>query len=103
MGVTQPRRVAAVALARRVGEELNVRKQRHVSHQVSNATGRYVCVSFDHVHLAQIRYDSNVTSSTRVKFMTDGILLKEIQNDFLLKKYSVIVLDEAHERTLNTG
>ncbi len=50
----------------------------------------------------QIRYDSQVTSDTKIKFMTDGILLKEIQQDFLLRKYSVLILDEAHERNLNT-
>lgn len=45
-----------------------------------------------------IRFEGNVTEETRIKFMTDGVLLKEMQNDFLLKKYSVIILDEAHER-----
>jgi ATP-dependent RNA helicase DHX37/DHR1 len=50
----------------------------------------------------QIRYESRVKESTQIKFMTDGILLREIQQDFLLKKYSVLILDEAHERNLNT-
>jgi ATP-dependent RNA helicase DHX37/DHR1 len=50
----------------------------------------------------QIRYDTQVTAETRIKFMTDGILLREIQQDFLLKKYCVLILDEAHERNLNT-
>lgn len=45
-----------------------------------------------------IRFEGNVTEETRIKFMTDGVLLKEMQSDFLLKKYSVIILDEAHER-----
>lgn len=50
----------------------------------------------------QVRYDSAVSKATRMKFMTDGILLREIQSDFLLNKYSAIIIDEAHERSLNT-
>lgn len=85
IGVTQPRRVAAVSTARRVAEELNVDfgKHGHVGYQ--------------------IRYDAeHVGDRTRVKFMTDGILLKEIQQDFLLRQYSILLLDEAHERNVNT-
>lgn len=80
IGVTQPRRVAAVAVSKRVAEELNAP---------------------DHVAY-QIRHDSQVQASTRIKFMTDGVLLREIQHDFLLRKYSAVVLDEAHERNINT-
>jgi ATP-dependent RNA helicase DHX37/DHR1 len=52
----------------------------------------------------QIRYDSAFFSKdkTKIKFMTDGILLKEIETDFLLRRYSVIIIDEAHERSLNS-
>jgi ATP-dependent RNA helicase DHX37/DHR1 len=50
----------------------------------------------------QVRHRRAVNESTRIKFMTDGILLRELQSDFLLSAYSVVVLDEAHERTLNT-
>jgi ATP-dependent RNA helicase DHX37/DHR1 len=50
----------------------------------------------------QVRYDRAVGSGTAVKFMTDGILMREVQDDFLLRKYSVVVIDEAHERSLNT-
>ncbi|KPP62454.1 putative ATP-dependent RNA helicase DHX37 [Scleropages formosus] len=50
----------------------------------------------------QIRYEGNVTSDTKIKFMTDGVLLKEIQKDFLLQKYRVIIIDEAHERSVYT-
>lgn len=85
VGVTQPRRVAAMSTAKRVAQELNVPfgKEGHVGYQ--------------------IRYDAeHVGPDTRIKFMTDGILLKEVQNDFLLKKYSAILLDEAHERNVNT-
>jgi ATP-dependent RNA helicase DHX37/DHR1 len=87
IGVTQPRRVAAVATAKRVAEELNVAfgggPKGHVGYQ--------------------IRYDAaHVGDKTRIKFMTDGILLKEIQQDFLLRQYSILLLDEAHERNVNT-
>lgn len=81
IGITQPRRVAAVSMAQRVSTELNVPAAK-VAHQ--------------------IRYDATVKSHTAIKFMTDGILLREMANDFLLTKYSVVVVDEAHERTVNT-
>ncbi len=50
----------------------------------------------------QIRYDATVSSNTSIKFMTDGVLLRELATDFLLTKYSVIIIDEAHERSMNT-
>ena len=50
----------------------------------------------------QIRYDATVSPSTSIKFMTDGVLLRELATDFLLVKYSVIIIDEAHERSMNT-
>lgn len=50
----------------------------------------------------QIRYDATVSPQTSIKFMTDGVLLRELANDFLLNKYSVIIIDEAHERSINT-
>lgn len=81
IGVTEPRRVAAVAMSQRVAKEMNL-SQRVVSYQ--------------------IRYEGNVTEETRIKFMTDGVLLKEIQKDFLLLKYKVVIIDEAHERSVYT-
>ncbi|CDS09619.1 hypothetical protein LRAMOSA10979 [Lichtheimia ramosa] len=81
IGVTQPRRVAAVSMAKRVGHELNLSNQE---------------VSY------QIRYDATTSSKTRIKFMTDGVLLRELSQDLLLTKYSVLIIDEAHERNLNT-
>ena len=81
IGVTQPRRVAAVSMAKRVGEELG------------DAQGK---VSY------QIRFDTSVSDRTAIKFMTDGILLREISNDFSLSKYSVLIIDEVHERSTNT-
>lgn len=51
----------------------------------------------------QIRGDaSRIHATTAIKFMTDGILLQELKRDFLLRQYSVVILDEAHERNLNT-
>src|SRR5699024_4836543 len=50
----------------------------------------------------QIRFESTASSKTAIKFMTDGILLREIAEDFSLSKYSIIVIDEAHERSVNT-
>lgn len=81
IGVTQPRRVAAVSMAKRVGDELG------------EHAGK---VSY------QIRFDSTVSSNTAIKFMTDGVLIREIAKDFSLSKYSVVVVDEAHERSVNT-
>ncbi|KAK1281122.1 putative pre-mRNA-splicing factor ATP-dependent RNA helicase [Acorus gramineus] len=82
IGVTQPRRVAVLATAKRVSFELGLRLGREVGFQV--------------------RHDKKIGIDCSIKFMTDGILLREAQSDFLLKRYSVIILDEAHERSLNT-
>ncbi|KAF2015339.1 P-loop containing nucleoside triphosphate hydrolase protein [Aaosphaeria arxii CBS 175.79] len=81
IGVTQPRRVAAVSMSKRVGDELG-----DVGSKVAY----------------QIRFDSSTSADTAIKFMTDGVLLREITQDFLLTKYSAIVIDEAHERSVNT-
>lgn len=81
IGITQPRRVAAISMANRVAHELSL-----TSSQVSY----------------QIRYDATVSTSTSIKFMTDGVLLRELATDFLLRKYSVVIIDEAHERSINT-
>ncbi|XP_046386112.1 probable ATP-dependent RNA helicase kurz [Ischnura elegans] len=78
IGVTEPRRVAAISMSKRVAEEMNLSKE----------------VSY------LIRFEGNVSDDTRIKFMTDGVLLKEIQKDFLLTRYSVIIIDEAHERSV---
>ena len=81
IGVTEPRRVAAVSMSHRVAMEMAMS---------SNV------VSY------QIRYEGNTTNDTLIKFMTDGVLLKEVEKDFLLTRYSVIVIDEAHERSVYT-
>ncbi|KAL4545360.1 hypothetical protein Ndes2526B_g00040 [Nannochloris sp. 'desiccata'] len=82
IGVTQPRRVAAVSVARRVAQERNVELGREVGYSV--------------------RFEDRTSSKTRIKYLTDGCLLRELLEDSLLTKYSIIVLDEAHERSLNT-
>lgn len=81
IGCTQPRRIAARAVARRVAEELQT--------PLGGAVGY------------QVRFTENVGEQTAVKFMTDGILLAEIQSDRWLSQYDTILIDEAHERSLN--
>lgn len=81
IGVTQPRRIAAASVAARVAEELRVPLGGFVGYQV--------------------RFEEKVTAETTVKFMTDGILLAESQGDPDLRQYAAIMLDEAHERSLN--
>jgi ATP-dependent helicase HrpA len=80
IGHTQPRRIAARAVADRVAEELGV--------DVGEAVGY------------QVRFTDHSSERTLVKVMTDGVLLAEIQNDRLLERYDTIVIDEAHERSL---
>ncbi|GAB1314921.1 putative ATP-dependent RNA helicase DHR1 [Madurella fahalii] len=81
IGVTQPRRVAAVSMSKRVAQELG-----------------------DHSDTVayQIRFEGTVDPKTAIKFMTDGVLLREVAQDFVLRKYSAIIIDEAHERSVNT-
>ncbi len=81
IGVTQPRRLATIAMARRLAEEL---------HSPLGAKVGY-----------QHRFERKLSPSTRFKLMTDGILLAETREDPRLKRYSTIIIDEAHERSLN--
>ncbi len=81
VGCTQPRRIAATGVASRVAEELK-----------SEVGGLVGC---------QVRFSDQTSDDTRIKFMTDGILLAETRGDRALRKYGVIILDEAHERSLN--
>nr|CDJ86894.1 DNA RNA helicase and Helicase-associated region and Domain of unknown function DUF1605 domain containing protein [Haemonchus contortus] len=82
IGITQPRRVAVVTLASRVAEEKETILGQDVGYTV--------------------RFDDVTDDQTKIKFMTDGILLRELLTDPLLSKYSVIMIDEAHERTCNS-
>ncbi|EFE43791.1 hypothetical protein TRV_01469 [Trichophyton verrucosum HKI 0517] len=86
IAITQPRRVAAVSLARRVAEEVGCPLG---SSSPASKVGYAV------------RFDTSVSPSTRIKFMTDGMLLQEMLSDPWLTKYSAIVVDEVHERGIN--
>ena len=79
---TQPRRVAAMSVAQRVADEMD-------------------CILGQHVGYT-IRFEDCTSSLTLLKYMTDGMLLREAMADPLMEKYNVILLDEAHERTLAT-
>lgn len=81
IAVTQPRRVAAVALAKRVAQEMKCKLGEKVGYKV--------------------RFEDVTTPATKIKFVTDGILLREAISDRLLKDYCVVILDEVHERTIN--
>ncbi|TNF69291.1 MAG: ATP-dependent RNA helicase HrpA [Gammaproteobacteria bacterium] len=81
IGHTQPRRLAARSVAQRVAEELNCEFGSYVGYKV--------------------RFNDKTSENTYIKVMTDGILLAELQNDRYLSKYDTIIIDEAHERSLN--
>lgn len=81
IGCTQPRRLAALSVAERIAEELDV--------TFGNEVG------------AKIRFTDKTQGKTAIKVMTDGILLNEIQEDPMLRAYEAIIIDEAHERSLN--
>ena len=94
IGITQPRRVAAVSTAKRVCYEMG----QGDGQCIKNSGGKK-----GNLVAYKTRYESaGVGEETCIQFMTDGILLNEIQSDLLLRRYSVIVLDESHERNLNT-
>jgi len=81
IGCTQPRRVAALSIARRLAEELKVVYGEGVG--------------------SKIRFNDRVQDATAIKIMTDGVLLMEVQRDPSLSEYEVVIIDEAHERSLN--
>ena len=75
---TQPRRISAITVSARINEELN------------EPLAGY-----------KIKYENTIKKETKIKFVTEGVLLREISCDFLLNEYSVIILDEIHERSIN--
>jgi ATP-dependent RNA helicase DHX33 len=84
IGITQPRRVAAVSIATRVAQEYG-------NGQTVGDTVGY-----------RVRFEDVTSKKTRIKYLTDGMLLREAMVDSLLMEYTVIILDEAHERTIHT-
>ena len=82
IAITQPRRVATISLGRRVASEMGVKVGQEVGY----------CV----------RFEDKTSKQTRIKFLTDGMLLREAISKKNLKKYGVIIIDEAHERTVHT-
>ncbi|PWN35355.1 P-loop containing nucleoside triphosphate hydrolase protein [Meira miltonrushii] len=82
IGCTQPRRVAAMSVAKRVSEEMEV--------ELGSTVGY------------AIRFEDCTSEQTRIKYMTDGVLLRESLNEGDLDRYNAIILDEAHERSLST-
>jgi ATP-dependent helicase HrpA len=81
IGHTQPRRIAARTVANRIADELNTKLGEQVGYKV--------------------RFNDQVSQHSYIKLMTDGILLAEMQRDRLLRQYDTIIIDEAHERSLN--
>src|SRR5699024_2428202 len=81
IGHTQPRRIAARSIANRIAEELN------------SALGQIVGY--------KVRFHDRISPNTYIKLMTDGILLAETQGDRFLEQYDTLIIDEAHERSLN--
>ncbi|KEP66318.1 UNVERIFIED_CONTAM: helicase associated domain (ha2) protein [Hammondia hammondi] len=82
IGCTQPRRVAAVSVAKRVADEMGTSLGEDVGYA--------------------IRFEDCTSERTRIKYMTDGVLLRESLSDADLDKYAAVIMDEAHERSLNT-
>ncbi|HSO67580.1 MAG TPA: DEAD/DEAH box helicase, partial [Desulfatirhabdiaceae bacterium] len=81
IGCTQPRRIAAISVANRIAEEMG--------EEIGTTVGY------------KIRFTDRISPKTRIKIMTDGILLAETLSDPLLKQYDTLIVDEAHERSLN--
>jgi ATP-dependent RNA helicase DHX37/DHR1 len=118
IGITQPRRVAVTSTAERVAFEMKSGEMEQESVNDNNDSNKKSSKKDKHKKAAvsksktsehgqlvgyQIRFDSTtVGPATKIKFMTDGILLKEVAQDLLLRKYRVVILDEAHERNMNT-
>ncbi|XP_028966570.1 probable ATP-dependent RNA helicase DHX37 [Galendromus occidentalis] len=81
IGITEPRRIAAISTSKRVAYETGLGQE---------------IVSY------QVRFEGNCSEKTRIKFCTDGVLLKEMEHDLSLSKYSVVIIDEAHERSVHS-
>jgi ATP-dependent helicase HrpA len=86
IGITQPRRIAAVSVSEFIQQQIKEKKQDSYSDKI---------VGY------KMRFDDKTDLKTKIKIMTDGILLQEIKADYFLSDYSIIMVDEAHERSLN--
>lgn len=81
IGVTQPRRIATVSIAEYIAKHIGVNLGEEVGYK--------------------IRFQEITSTKTKIKLMTDGVLLQELKKDSLLYEYDIIIIDEAHERSLN--
>ena len=86
IGITQPRRIAAISVSQFIAQQMKEKNKSSIS---GNTVGY------------KMRFDDKTDTSTKIKIMTDGILLQEIKADYYLANYSIIMVDEAHERSLN--
>jgi len=86
VGVSEPRRISAISLANRVSQEMRCGRGGGPTSLVAHS----------------VRFDDTATRSTRIRYCTDGVLLSEASQDNLLSKYAYLILDEVHERNLNT-
>lgn len=90
IAVTQPRRVAAISVARRVHKEM-CDNDKNIERRFGQGLVGY-----------SVRFDDNTSKNTKIKYLTDGMLLREVLSDPELQRYGIVVLDEAHERSVNT-
>lgn len=81
IGITQPRKIAAISLAQRVSKELNSTLGETVGYEV--------------------RFENKQSIKTKILFMTEGILLRKMLCEKFIKEFSILIIDEAHERSLN--
>lgn len=114
IAITQPRRIAAITLASRVLSDINERYQKGKTATAMRDMFRASCPTVDSSAVDatmrsigglvgySVRFQSQVSRGTRIKFLTDGVLLREALVDPLLRRYRVIIIDEAHERSLRT-
>ena len=97
IGVTQPRRIAAVSVAQFIARHLG----QTTGQTTGQATRQATRQAGESAVAYKMRFEDTTDHNTRIKIMTDGTLLQELQGDPLLKSYSAMIIDEAHERSLN--
>ena len=108
IAVTQPRRVAAISVARRVHEEMCDNERKNTKNNENPKNEEEESRKNTKKRFGQgvvgysVRFDDNTSKNTKIKYLTDGMLLREVLSDPELQRYGVVVLDEAHERSVNT-